>query len=87
MTINSTAVSILDCASARIGRPASTGADFYDAGLPMFGGCEGCGASIAAYNAFPSRSGFIRCRGCVAGVGFATVADFEAFAADEERET
>lgn len=31
------------------------GAEFERVGLPICGGCERCEASIAAYNAFPSR--------------------------------
>lgn len=43
-------------------------------GLPFFGGCEVCGASIVAYNACPSRSGSLRCMsGCIEDAGYETV--------------
>ncbi len=45
-----------------------------DTGLPFFGGCSVCNASIAAYNACPSRSGYLKCSsGCIGGDGFETV--------------
>ena len=43
-----------------------TGTDFFRVGLNMLGGCSVCGASIAAYNACPSKSNFWKCRdGCI----------------------
>jgi hypothetical protein len=42
------------------------------------GGCQGCQASIAVYNAYPSTSGYWRCADCIGTDGFATVADFTA---------
>jgi hypothetical protein len=51
-----------------------SGADFDRVGLPMTGGCEVCGASVAAYNSCPSKTGFIRCEnGCVGELGYETV--------------
>jgi hypothetical protein len=58
------------------------GAEFARVGVPMIGGCESCGATVAAYNAYPSRSGFIRCEDCVGGAGFEDVAEFEDFSRD-----
>lgn len=64
-------ITILELATFILGREASTGLDFYDAGLAMMGGCEICGASLAAYNACPSKSGFWRCRsGCIDDTGW-----------------
>ena len=40
------------------------------------GGCEGCHATLAAYNAYPSTSGYWRCADCIGQTGFATVEDF-----------
>lgn len=59
-----------------------TGEAFDRLGLPFLGGCEGCEATIAAYNAYPSRSGFLRCDDCVGvgdpdHLGYATVRAFE----------
>lgn len=73
-----TAVSILDLAKHRLGRDPVTGADFAEAGLAIFGGCEDCGASIAAYNAYPSRTGYWRCEDCIGDLGFATVEEANA---------
>lgn len=45
-------------------------------GLEILGGCEVCGASIAAYNACPSQTGYWRCSsGCIADEGYASAAD------------
>jgi hypothetical protein len=67
------AVTILDVAEAKLGREARTGADFAEVGLPMMGGCERCGATVAAYNACPSQTGYIRCLSeCIADLGFDT---------------
>jgi hypothetical protein len=64
-------VTILTLAEHRLGREARTGADFTEAGLPIMGGCEGCGASIAAYNAYPSVTGYLRCADCIGDLGYA----------------
>jgi hypothetical protein len=53
------------------------GAEFDRVGLPLFGGCQCCHASIAAYNAYPSQSGFLRCEDCIGDMGFNTVKEFE----------
>ena len=53
--------------------------EFDDAGLPMFGGCQVCQESLAAYNAYPSKTGFLRCRACVGDKGFKSVQEFEDF--------
>jgi hypothetical protein len=73
-------VSILDVAFARGVKEVDgtiNGAEFERVGLPFMGGCQGCGASIAAYNAYPSKSGYLQCRDCIEGIGFASVEDFE----------
>lgn len=69
-----TPITILQLAEHRLGREAVTGSDFEEAGLPMLGGCQVCAATIAAYNACPSRSGYIRCAaGCIGDSGWTTV--------------
>jgi len=69
-----TPVTILELATYRLGRSASTGQDFDDADLPIMGGCEICGATVSAYNACPSKTGNIRCKeGCIADLGYVTV--------------
>ena len=62
-------VSIKDLASFRLGREATNGQDFWDAGLDILGGCQGCGASLAAYNGYPTKTGYWQCKDCVAASG------------------
>jgi len=70
-------ITILDAATAILGRPAQTGGDFDEAGLEIMGGCQNCGATLAAYNASPSRSGYWKCAGsCIGDDGFHTVSEF-----------
>ncbi len=72
-------ITILDYVKAKTGdRPAYSDHDHWRAGVAMLGGCQACHATIASYNAYPSRSGYWRCASCIAGDGFDTVADFEA---------
>jgi hypothetical protein len=75
-------VTILDIAKARglkVDKDGgSTMPDFFEVGLGMLGGCERCESSIAAYNAYPSITGFWRCKDCIADLGYKTVEDFEA---------
>lgn len=75
-------VTVLDVALARGAHEVDgtiNGAEFERVGLPIFGGCQGCGATIAAYNAYPSRTGYLRCRQCIGELGFATAEAFEAY--------
>ena len=76
-------LTILDIATAKLGRPARTGADFAEAGFAIMGGCAGCEASIAAYNAYPSTSGYWRCADCIGDDGFRTLAGFDGWIAEE----
>ena len=74
-------VSILDIAIARGAETdkdgSINGGEFEKLGLPFFGGCAGCGASIAAYNMYPTNRGYVACKDCVGDHGFATVEEFE----------
>ena len=62
-----------------LGRPIRedgvvTGDDYYATGLPMIGGCQVCGATVAGYNSCPSKTGYIRCAsGCISDLGWDTV--------------
>lgn len=60
--------------------------DIHDVGLELLGGCQGCEASIAAYNAYPTKHGFWCCADCVGEHGFNTVDEANAFifGTDEE---
>jgi hypothetical protein len=77
-------VTVLDLARYRLGRATNddgpmTGADFLRAQLPIMGGCQVCHATVAAYNACPTRTGYLRCAdGCVDAMGFTTVEEADA---------
>jgi hypothetical protein len=84
-------VTILELAAFRLGRPLEggcfTGEDLNRAGLPMLGGCAVCGATIAAYNAAPSKSGYLKCaEGCIDDDGFWTVDEANRFLFPDEYE-
>jgi hypothetical protein len=51
--------------------------DIEAVGLPFFGGCERCRATIACYNAYPSKTNYLRCKQCIGDQGFATTDEFE----------
>lgn len=75
-------ITILEVAKARGAKIEAdgtmTGQAFNDVGLDILGGCRTCGASIAAYNAYPTRSGYWSCHDCLSPAqGFSTVEDFE----------
>jgi len=57
---------------------ALNGADFEKVGLPIFGGCEVCMASVAAYNAYPTQTGYLRCEDCTDDLGYATAEEANA---------
>ena len=72
-------ITILDYVKSKAGEKDSYPAsDFFAAGVDILGGCEICAATIAAYNAYPSKSGYWRCGDCITDIGFATVQEFEA---------
>jgi len=53
---------------------------FFDLGLPFFAGCQGCGATLGPDGAYPSKTGYIRCKGCICDeIGFKTYADMQAW--------
>lgn len=55
------------------GGSSYNGGEYMRVGLPFMGGCGGCGANLAAYNAYPSKSGTLRCHDCIGNGGYATV--------------
>jgi hypothetical protein len=70
-------ITILDYVKSVVGeKPIYTVEDFSSAGVEMLGGCQICGATIAPYNAYPSRSGYWRCADCIDTSGFATIEEF-----------
>lgn len=81
-------ITILELAKFRAkGAEVRTGEDFENVGLQILGGCEVCGASIACYNAYPSRSGYWRCEGCVGDSGYETVEEANAVLFGDEKKT
>ena len=73
------AITILDYVKSVVGdKDLYTAEDCLASGVDILGGCQGCQATIAVYNAYPSTSGYWRCADCIGEDGFATVADFNA---------
>ena len=72
-------ITILDYVKSVVGdKDLYTAEDCLISGVDILGGCQGCQATIACYNAYPSTSGYWRCADCIGNTGFATVADFTA---------
>lgn len=53
-------------------RNAFSAAEYTRVGLPFFAGCEVCEAQLSPMNAYPSKSGMIRCLDCVGAMGYDT---------------
>ncbi len=80
-------ITILDYVKSIVGEKDSYPAeDFRSFGVDLMGGCEICCATIAAYNGYPSRSGYWRCADCIGGDGFTSVEEFVNFEKDAYRE-
>jgi hypothetical protein len=72
-------ITILDYVKSVVGdKDLYTAEDCLASGVDILGGCQGCQATIAAYNAYPSTSGYWRCADCIGEDGYPTVADFTA---------
>ena len=76
-------ITILDLAihrGAKVSEDGSiNGAEIEKTGLPFMGGCCRCQATIAAYNAAPTTTGYIACASeCAEGIGYATVEEANA---------
>jgi hypothetical protein len=85
------AVTILELAKHRGAEEVDggvNGAEFHRVGLNFIGGCGVCGATIAAYNGCPTKSGYWACKsGCVDEVGgWDTVEEADADIFGEEDE-
>jgi hypothetical protein len=73
------AITILDYVKSVVGdKDIYTAEDCLISGMDIIGGCQSCAATIAAYNAYPSTSGYWRCADCIGQDGFTTIADFTA---------
>jgi predicted nucleic acid-binding Zn-ribbon protein len=56
-----------------------SGSEIERVGLPFMGGCGACGATIACYNASPSKNGYLMCsEGCIGDSGYDTVEEADA---------
>jgi len=64
-------VTIYDIAQY-LGVTEHNGEEYARVRLPMLGGCNGCGATLACYNMYPTYSGYVKCLDCVVS-GFASV--------------
>ena len=72
-------ITIIDYVASIVGdKPAYPAGDFSSNGVAMMGGCQCCYAMLAAYNAYPSTSGYWRCADCIGDTGFASVEEFTA---------
>ena len=59
-------ITILDYVKSVVGdKDFYTAEDCLISGVDIIGGCQGCAATIAIYNAYPSTSGYWRCAGCI----------------------
>lgn len=84
-----TFITLLDLAKFRGVKEDSDGlitfASFDLVGLPMFGGCQECGASCAAYNMCPTKTGNCSCLDCInPEIGFETADEANRFCFPEE---
>lgn len=66
-------VTFFQLAEYRLGRKPETGADMAEADLAIMGGCQVCGATLAAYNGCPSKSGYWKCENCIGDDGWTSV--------------
>jgi hypothetical protein len=85
-------ITTLDLARARGAKShpdhGITAAEFDRLDIPFFAGCQTCAASLGPYNAYPSITGFIRCKEHIEGCGFDTIARYDTWevdCADHER--
>lgn len=77
---NLTALAIAVLKGAKVDEDGMiAGAEFERVGIPIMGGCQGCGAMLAAYNAYPSRTGYWLCASEIGDFGFPTLEEFERF--------
>lgn len=72
-------ITIQDLAVHRGIKPDEPGGSTFNAGeymrvgLPFMGGCEVCSANLSPYNAYPSKSGQLRCLDDLGALGYETV--------------
>src|SRR5689334_11326594 len=64
-----------------------SGGEYLRVKLPFMGGCEVCHATLAPYNAYPSKSGMLRCAECILDSGYETVEEANADIFGDEDDT
>lgn len=70
-------ITILDYVKSQIGENETyIPENFFGNHADMLGSCERCEATVAAENAYPSKSGYWRCAECIGSDGFVTVEEF-----------
>ncbi len=81
-------ITLLDVALARGLRETQGGSAGYSQAeveaccVPFMGGCQSCHATVACYDACPSRTGYVMCAsGCIGNLGFPSVEAYDAWAA------
>lgn len=74
-------ITTLELAIHRGAKPDSDGSFSMESvertGLAFFAGCS-CTASLAAFNSYPSKSGYTACKDCIGSNGFETVEEANA---------
>lgn len=82
--VDTSMITALQVAEARGMKPDSdgggySGAAFQAVGIPMMGGCLNCHETLAAYNAYPTKTGYWMCAmdAEMSGQAFETVEEFE----------
>jgi hypothetical protein len=73
-------ITILDVVISRLGqRDEYSKEDVERCGVPFFSGCQSCGSSLGPAQAYPSKTGFIRCTDCIDDLGFGSVGEFNRY--------
>jgi hypothetical protein len=63
---------------AKIEPSEELGKELQKYGFAMIGGCMICAATIACYNAYPSKDGYWKCEDCIDN-GFSSLAEYHEF--------
>lgn len=83
-----TFVEVFDLLRAKDGKPPAgdtvSGDELAEYGISILGGCGHCQAQLAAYNGYPSKSGYWSCRECLSDEdGIYSLQDWEKMTVDE----
>jgi hypothetical protein len=79
MVVATEPIRVMDLVRLRLGLSDAvveiSGSMAADAGFPLIGGCEICHATVSIGNAYPSHSGYWRCRECIGDTGWDSLED------------